>query len=600
MKRFMYGYRISLVFIFLVFTGTVNLTAQDLLLGPATGTQDSKSVFANPAVLSFQNPQIALGMRGYHLGFFDESGIGYKQGYISVLTPRVYGSNFGAGLQIQYFDSPIFRKSHFGGTASYNLFHTLSVGLNASLYHMSFNQDNFVGFDFEDPVFDDGFSKYSLNAAAGVYYRPLDIVEIGAGARNLTSPNLSLVSDNVTEPLEYFGSVSVRHQLLKGTFELMNSRYGIQSRVHAELFSSRGYYVRTGTNMNFDSGYLEAQAHISNGFSANYQFELPLNELSGNSSGSHMVSLIYEFNRVPNVPDKRDIPPVVPDLSRDQLGVESSGNILISSRTDHLMYYEKLIVRQIDTNTISEQDLQSLSRYDLGDIGDDPKEDRKPYGESESPNAPIPQTVELTSSISDEYRGMLEFLASELETNELDDIKILAEQGSEMRAAGTRNYIRELSGESVGVEQFVLATENDSLRYRELVDPGSIEDDRIIGVEPEIAQIKTIPTDNISVREWELFITDAEDNRIHTIRGGSDIPEIIEWDWITDDGDIIEPGVYQYQLEWVDTNGNRTQSNTRSLYIQKVHRKITIDITKDINSILNDPDTIEIILKNKE
>lgn len=587
----------SLLFL-LVLLFPLQTKAQDQIQGPATGTMDSKAIYANPAIISFQNSQIALGMRGYHLGFFEESGIGYRQGFISGLIPRVRGTRFGAGTHLQYFDSPIFRTSQFGIATSYRILNGLSAGVSASFNHISFNRDNFVGFDFEDPVFQDGFSKFSFNAAAGVYYRPLDIVELAVGARNLTEPNLSLVSDNVTEPREYFSAVSLRHQFLKGTLEFVHGRFGLQTRTHAELFSSHGYYVRTGTNLNFDSGYLEAQAHIANGFSVNYQFELPLNELSGNSSGSHMISLVYEFNKIPGLPGKPLVPVNIPGIDRPQISPEAHGNILLSSQTDHLMYHEKQIVRRIDLESISSQDLEALSRYDIGGLGDDPQTDRRPYESAASPTSPVPESVTLSSSVSQQYRDALVYLAELLESGELEDLRLLTGEGGEIRAAGVRNQLHQQSGVPVAVSQIVLETEDDSLRFEIPVDESMFGDEQIIEVEPATAVIRTIPTENLSMRNWTLRITDRDQNVVKNIRGQSTIPEVIEWDWITDNGQFIDPGVYDYALYWTDTNGNQFQSNKRSLYVQKVLRKITIDITKDLNKILENPDKIDIILKN--
>ncbi|WP_340106294.1 type IX secretion system membrane protein PorP/SprF [Rhodohalobacter sp. 8-1] len=589
----------KLLFIAILFFLANSAFGQDLLLGPSTGSMDSKSVFSNPAIMSFQNSQIALGLKGYHLGFFDESGIGYKQGYFSVLFPRLYGSKFGGGANIQYFDSPIFSRSQTGVSTSYRIINNLSVGANISLYHLSYNSDNFVGFDFEDPVFGGGYSKFTFNSSAGIYFRPLRDVELATGVRNLNEPNISLSSGDATVAREFFGGASYRYGLLKGTFELIYGEYGIESSLHAELFSSRGFYLRSGANTNFNNAYLEGQAHVGRGYSVNYQFELPVNEFSGNSSGTHMFSVVYEFNKLPKLPEKQSLPPTFPTFESNVPEPSIPGDIFLSSQTDHVIYREKEIVRQIDEETITPEDLSALSDYDLGELGDDPGKDTAPYStEMLRPSAPIPETVELTSSISPQYREAINYVLTQLGREDLIPVNINTIQGNEIRAAGLRNEIWDRSGQPIKVEQITLPSQKDSVRFNTPIISPLVRNENLTKMEPVLAKIQTINTHPVDIRNWTLHIVNNDGYPVHEIRGNSTVPDVIEWDWILENGSLIEPGVYRYSLNWRSADGNDYQSNERSIYVQKIHQKITIDITKDVQKIINDPDTIDIILKN--
>jgi len=321
---------------------------QDFIYGPATSIMDSKTQFANPAIISFQPSHFALGVKTYHMGFFENSNFDYRHGYFTLSAPRMIGSRFGSGLQVQYFDSPIFSRSQFGGSASVQILRRFSVGANVSLHHIGYNQDNFVDFDFDDPVFQDGFSGFTLNTAAGIFARPIPNLELGAGARNINEPDLSLIGANANEPMEIFAAVSYNFGLLKGTFEIIEGRYGLQNRTHIEAYSTQGYYARAGTNMNFDSGYFEAQALLFGGVSVNYQYELPFNELAGNTNGSHMFSLVFEFNRVPPLPERRRPSTITPTFERQRTTPEVPSAILLNSDTDHLKFYEINLNRRVD------------------------------------------------------------------------------------------------------------------------------------------------------------------------------------------------------------------------------------------------------------
>jgi len=589
--------RFLLVFAF-VCSLNFSAKAQDLIMGPATGSLDSKSIFANPALLSFQNPHFSLGVKNYYMGFFENSQFDYNQGFFSISTPRMIGSRVGTGLNVQYFNSPIFQRTQLGGSVSIQILRRFAIGGNVSLYHIGYNSDNFVDFDFGDPVFQDSFSKVALNTGVGLYARPIADLEIGIGARNLNEPDLSMLGDSANEPMELFAAISYKYGILRGTFEMVQGRYGLQNRSHIELYSTQGYYARFGSNMNFSSGYIEAQARAFGGFSVNYQYELPFNDLAGNTSGSHMVSLIYEFNRLPPLPDRRrhSIPQLV--VQRDRTEAQIPSAIVLNSDTDHLQYFEINLTRNIDESTVTEEDLASLSAYDLGKLEEKPELERKPYEETVPALAPIPETIELTTPISVQYQNTLQLISEFLDDESPENVRILIKDGAELRAAGIRNTIRETSGIPVSVENIFLPTQEDSTLFSTPADRSFLQNEQVVRLNPEVALIRPILTLPLSVRNWNLDFLDYEGNLIHQINGSGAVPSEIEWDWFTNDGRKIEPGLYTYKLEWIAENGRQGSTRSRNLYVQKIERNITIDITKDIDRILETPDTIDVILKN--
>lgn len=573
---------------------------QKILTGPSTSIMDSKSIFANPALISFQNSHFSLGAKSYHMGFFENSQFDYRQGFFTISSPRMWGTRFGAGMHAQYFDSPIFKRGQFGGSASVQLFGRVSLGANASLYNIGYNRDNFVDFDFDDPVFESGYSKFELNTSAGIYARPISDLEIAAGARNINEPDLSLTGDGANEPMELFGALSYKFGLLKGTFEIIQGgRYDLESRVHIEAYSTQGFYARIGSNTHFDSGYIEGQARLFGGFSVNYQYELPINELSANSGGSHMFSIVYEFNRIPPLPDRRRPQSIYPAIQRTPLEPDLPSAIVLNSDTDHLKIYEINLTRRIDENTVTESDLQSLSAYDIGKLEEKPELERVPYENTAPTVAPIPETVELEVPISQQYQRTLTKLQNFLSDDILDQVEILITEGDEIRAAGLRNRLLSGNIESVPVANILLPTEEDSILFNTPLDVNMLQDTQIIRVQPEVAQIRPIVVTPVEVSTWTLRIYNNNDQVVKEISGSSNIPESIEWNWRDNNDQLIEPGIYYYNIEWNSPNGVGDTTRERNLYVQQIQRNITIDITKDLNRISEDPDTIDIILKNK-
>lgn len=574
------------------------MKAQDFISGPSTSTFDTKSILANPALISFQRPQVALGVKSHYAGFSDDSQSGFNQGYFVASLPGIQGSRFGAGVHAQYFNSPIFTRSQFSGSFSVRFWHRLSFGVTGSLYHLGYNRDNFVDFDFGDPTFQDGFSRNVFNSAAGFYARPVSSVELSLGARNLNRPDISLSGSGVREPFEVFGAVSYRHNMLKGTVELVNDRYGLDTRVHLEAFSTEGYFARMGTNMSFDRGYIEAQAHVYAGVSINYQFELPFNDMLSETNGSHMFSLIYEFNRVPPLPQRRPAAVAMPEVVRARTDAVLHPDIVLTSSTDHLEYKEITLIRRIDTTSVSEEDLRHLTAYDIGNLELQQDYYRRPYSGRRPETAPLPAGAAPEPVITDHYRETLDFIRNHILSGDRM-MELVVEDGTQVRAAGLREQFRQQSGRDIPVSVAYRSQQSDQERHAIPVNDETLRDQNVVVLTPDTARIRPVTSAGASASDWALRIYNGNGQMVNEIRDSSVLPEVIEWDWRLADGSVIPPGLYTYRLHWADARGNWQESRSRYLHVRKVTRTITIDITKDLEKIHSDPDRIELILKNK-
>jgi len=593
--------KISKAIIVFIFTGLFFVNpdkgnSQDLLLGPVTGNMDFKSIFANPATLPFHNAHLAIGMKGYHMGFFEESGLAYSQGFASLASPRLFHRNVGGGMHIQYFDSPMFRRMHLGTTASYRLFNVVAIGLEASMINLSYNRDNFDLVDPGDPVFSDGYGKTVFNTSAGLYYQPLINLSFGAGIRNINEPNLAMTGPPVKSPREIFAGVSASYGILKGTFELIDAGYGLRGMTYVEVFSGGGYYLRSGATTAFDRGHIEAQAHLFGSLSANYQFELPFSQVATGSSGSHMVSLIFEFNRIPSLPQRVDPPTLIIPFNRARTNANLSPNILLSSRTDHVKFNEKQIIRRVDPS-VTASALASLSVYDIGSLRLDPNLTMSPYMYTTSAG-PIPSSVDFSSPISLQYRDALNFVRDLANRTSTDQMNILTGTGSQLRAAGLRNRFARETGSTLNVGRVAFENPRDSIMYATRVTPDMLRDEQTLELDPEYAEIRTFITEPIPVRSWVFRVEDVSGNLVRTISGATTVPEIITWDWTDNRGNIIQPGVYNYYIRWTDSTGREVNSNKRTLYVQKILRRVTIDISRSRENMLQNPDRLNIILKN--
>ncbi len=584
---------------YLLFAGT-GVAAQEFIGGPATGSLDSKAILANPSLLSFQRPQVAIGVKSHYSGFNDDSGSGFSQGYFLASLPNIRGSRFGAGVHGHYFNSPVFTRSQLGASFSARLIHRVSIGASGMLYHLGYNSDNFTHFDFDDPVFQNGYSRNTFNSTIGVYARPGAGLELASGARNLNRPDISLAGDGVREPLELFGAISYRYDIFKGTVELVNGSYDLDTRVHLEAFSTLGYYARMGTNMRFDRGYIEAQMHVYGGVSVNYQFELPFNDVLSETYGSHMFSLVYEFNRVAPLPQSMTARVSIPEIRRTRTAAELPATVALTSTTDHMEYTEVNLTRVVDETTITAEDLQHLTAYDVGSIEHQQDYLRMGYHGRRPHTPPLPTTIQPEPVITDHYRQTLDFIRDHI-IHRNNQMELVIEDGTQIRAAGLRTRFLDQSGRDIPVSVTYRSDELDSVRYNTPLSPENLEDQQAIVLIPEMARIKPVKAVNIPIEasEWALRVFAGNGRQVVEIRESSGLPEVIEWDWRLENGSIIDPGLYTYNLTWRDSEGSWHETRSRYLYVQKITRNITLDITKDLEKIHSDPDKIELILKNK-
>jgi len=583
-----------------VLTGLFPLksSSQDFMMGTPVNTMDSKAVFSNPAIISFQSSHLAFGLKGHHAGYFEGSLLEYQKGYMSFSLPRVAGSKLGSAVNLQYFNSPILNRSQVGTTFSYQILRTVSVGANISMLYMGYNRNNFVDFDFDDPVFSGGFSKIGINSSAGVYARPMPFIELGAGARNLNQPDVALGGQSANLPMEPFAAVSMRFGPLRGTFEIVNGDRGVQKRSHLELYSTNGYYGRVGSNSDFNNGYVELQAKLFGGYSVNYQYELPSSSIMSMSNGSHMFSMIFEFNRRPNLKNLLRLEVDVPPYSQ-LAGVPTIPSVIfLSNDSEYLRLHEINITRTLDDTTLTASDLQALTAYDLGTLGVYPGYERVPYKDRYPIEMPLSEAIEMGANLTSDYEKFLATIREYMADQRDLALDILIHDGDEIRGAGLKNLLTKEIDMPVSISNILLSTNEDSILYATPFDMSMLQTEQLIKAEPEITTIRPLFLEPASSTRWWLRIFNNSDRMIREISGEGQIPDEIEWDWKDETDRYPLPGVYHYSLHWVDAKSDQERSTRRRVfYVQKNLRNIAVVITKDPTRLLPEADSVNIILK---
>jgi hypothetical protein len=128
-----------------------------------------------------------------------------------------------------------------------------------------------------------------------------------------------------------------------------------------------------------------------------------------------------------------------------------------------------------------------------------------------------------------------------------------------------------------------------------------LEDQQTLIVEPDEVLIKVLLSSSPRVAEWRLTVENDQGEIVKTITGNGTLPPIISWNWQNNDRRYVDPGVYSYYLEAMNTQGRTVRSNKRLIYVQKVVRKITVrisEIPENLDELIDSYNEIDLILKN--
>lgn len=570
--------------------------AQELLLGPSMSLEDASSQFANPAVISFQRSRVALGAKAYHLGLSNSGGVPLRQGYALYSSPFFLSDRYGLGVHVQYFDSPIYSRMAAGASFSARILQFLSVGIRIEALNLSYNQDEFVGFDPADPVFANGFGKTVLNSTIGVFAQPLPHLRLGAGLRNVNRPDVSLGNDGFRQPIESFLGIGYGIGPAMALFEVVDTFNGVDTRFGVEAVATSGSFLRLTSNTAFELGRLEGQLHVGGPISIHYGYELPLGDLGPSSNGSHTFSVVFDFGRVPDLPDPVNIPSYFYSNGLPQITPQVAPKVYISASTDYVRFYEQQIVRKI-SESVPDEALKQLTRQDLGMLDSSFVQAQVPVIEEVVDD--VSKEVTLQGSYSPLYQASIRELGRALASKAMRALKISGSANQLMKAAGVRNRL--VNDAAAPEDRITIAVDRTGASQEA---GASIQDlliprEDMVMYEPDHTVLFFNSTSALqNVQSWEMKITDLDGQIVKTFQGTDVLPANLTWDWRADNGHHIAPGVYRYDLTWVDPFGETFRSNERKLYVQKMLRKITIEVTRDIEAIRKDADAVEIRIQH--
>ncbi|RMF59668.1 MAG: hypothetical protein D6746_07940 [Bacteroidetes bacterium] len=569
---------------------------QQAILGLPTSLDDPAALQTNPALTAFQRPKVVLGAQGYYMGLSRSETLPLRQGYTLVSLPYVVGDWLGLGAHAQYFDSPAYKRILLGSTLSWRVLRGVSLGVSASAFHVSYNQGAFVEVDMSDPVFAGGLSKTTFTATAGFFAQILPGVHLAGGVRHLNEPNVSLVGDpEGIVARSFFGGMSLALAGLRAHAVVTARGNEVEPMVALEAYNTQGSYVRLGGSFADASGFAEGQLYLGGALSVNYRYQLPVSDLTAATTGSHRITLVFEFNRVPRLLDPVAPPGHFLEVTPLEMEPAFKPRAYLTSRDPYLEHFEKRIERTIDPS-LTDEALRSLTAEDLVVLDSSVTSERRPI-----PTEPVEQLVpgiRLVDLLSDNYQRSLQLLGEELKQDSTRQVTITGVDEGVVKAMGLRNWL--LDGLQVQSSQ-VRVEQPDSvvlpLRPLEARRPPPFESLTLLN--PDSTAIYVLAAYADATTDWELTVFRDDGAVVKRIRQAGALPRQIAWDWRDDRGKALDAGVYRYRLTWRTPDGVQYASNEQVFYVRKVVRKIQVYVTQDPSTLTEPADLLEIRLNDK-
>ncbi|MFQ5602572.1 MAG: type IX secretion system membrane protein PorP/SprF [bacterium] len=595
--KFHFKIKLSIVFILLFEMSLANPgRAQNMISANPAELIDFKSVFVNPAILSFQNAHAAMGGKLFHLGFVENQLQTFRQGFVSLALPFGIDDFTGIGIQAQYFNTPLFSQSNISFAAARRFHRILSLGVKLNVFNKSFNRDNFNLVEADDPVFANGTTKWNATFGAGLSVIPYPFLRLGVGIDHINRANVSLINDNVYEPFKSYFGVVLTFGALRAAFSATHA----EGQFHPETsigsaFAHAGYFM---LGFNDKAVQVEGQLRITGPLSINYRYDYTLFDGQSVGNGSHQITLIHEFDRKPALPEIK-----VPEefLLRfeppDKPLVEES-KFYIYPSLDKLEIIHKKLTRFIDPN-VNQGALSQLSAADIGVLDSTKTETYLPFVKDTVDQAILPDPQEL--SLSGNYRAFIEKISEDLKINKSLKTQIFTPGESMSRAVGLREFLQidSTAAKQVAFLHTTYKSKQDSLRAAEKLGQRFIQPrESLLLLSHNSTTFSIIPVSQIHfAQSWRFIIENKRGEKVRIFQGIGMPPDQIVWDWKTAEGELVSPGTYHFYMIWQDNQQTQHTSEKYNLFVQKIIRNITIEVTNKPKPTGVDADEINIILK---
>jgi hypothetical protein len=523
-------------------------TAQNQFLANPTDLTHPWISNVNPAVIPFQNSQLALGIKILHWGFLPDQTFGLRENGFNISFPFLLPQQIGFGLDVRQFDASVYSEFSASTLVGKEIYNRLAVGVMFGVEQRSLDRGKFNLVDPNDPLLQTGaLAQYKLNTGVGLFWSPGKFTS-GIAVDHLNRSNVAR-DGKFLLPRELSGAMSYRLGFLVPS--VVVHRDGLDWNVGFAITAAK---PKLGTlRLAYENSLpikLEAEFNLSRNSKLNYAYDFATAGTRVASMGSHQVTFNYIFGRAPEIGD-----PVL-------FASTNALNIIIE--------------------TITRSTPRQLAPEVLATVADLTPDYLTPAPFLEDGNVVITagklREYESTLDTQNRYHALAVAIASILRENPHSKIIMRADAESAADAEALERFLN---------KQLGLVFKNDVVDKFQSTGRLALEDFKpgyrsITRKEPRLSSEHVtfdlqVPSRTRHTQKWLFKITGPAGKAVRIFSGKGNLPNALEWDWRNDKGRVVSPGIYQCRLILRSKSGKVNVSAPVRLAVYLTRRQVIMN-----------------------
>jgi len=547
---------ISLIFFTSVMFNHIDMWAQGSFIWNSADRDQAWVSDINPAVISYQDARVSLGLKVFHLGFLPDKAFGLRESHINASFPFYLPYELGIGCDMRYFSAGAYSEAIGSVMLSKEVVDRFSLGMKIGLMRSGFDRADFVLVDVNDPLVGGDLWKTKLNFGIGAYWNP-NYWTIGLGIDHINRPDIGFQTQAIL-PLEISAAIGYRFRRFTPTFLIqkdgMGFRYGLGVTVTQNRLGLLSFSYETG--MPFK---MEAQINLSSVSSLRYVLDLPNENMHTVSTGSHELIFNYIFDQGP-------------DIARPK--------ILLSSKS--MTVTEETVIRSMPSN------LSPIEVENMGEVAPEYLSTKRKLHNLLIVKTGALNQYETKLIRHKRYTQLAKGIMHVLQQNPDVQLILRADDGSLKDARAFKQYLlrkKIIDPPNIGLTKMDLSGEVKLVGFETGQEIKSSES-------PSFSADKltinfTVPGNTRRVQNWKLTITDTRKNIVKTYSGKEKLPEQLEWDWRNKWGELVPSGQYICILTLRSVRGRKRASVSQQLAITHIKRTTTLRFRREPQMLIS-------------
>lgn len=501
----------------------------------------------NPAVIPFQNSQIALGIKILHWGFLQDQTFGLRENGFNISLPFLLPHQIGFGLDVRQFSASVYSEITASALVGKEIYHRLAVGVKLGVEQRSLDRNKFNLVDPNDPLLQaNRLDQYKLNTGAGLFWNPGKFTS-GIAVDHLNRANVAR-NGKFLLPRELSGAMSYRLGFLVPS--VIVHRDGLNWNVGFALTAVKPKLgmLRLGYENTLPVK-LEAELNLSRNSKLDYAYDFATEGTRPVSMGSHQVTFNHIFGRAPEIGDP----------------------VLFASTS----------VLNIFIETITRSTPAQLPPQVLAATMDLTPDYLAPAPILEDDNVVVTagklRPDESIADTQNRYRALAMAIADILRDHPHRRIILRADAETAPDAEALERFLN---------KQLGLVFNQDFPDKFHSLGKLSFEDFKpgyrtIVRKEPRLSSARVIfdlqvPGRIRHTRNWLFKITGPNGQAARIFSGKGNLPSTLEWDWRNAKGRVVSPGIYQCRLILRAKSGRVKVSAPVRLAVFLTRRNVTM------------------------